>query len=82
MIRALSLGLLINTNVPFSFFSDAFFQDLDAEMGPADVRARRMRCYGHILNLVACAFLYGENVEAFEAQSQVFDLLGRPEDDL
>ncbi|KAG7402642.1 hypothetical protein Forpi1262_v018914 [Fusarium oxysporum f. sp. raphani] len=26
MIRELSLGLLINTNVPFSFFSDMFFQ--------------------------------------------------------
>ncbi|KAJ3453164.1 hypothetical protein MRS44_018819 [Fusarium solani] len=59
-----------------------FYGDLDAEMGPADIRARRMRCYGHILNLVARAFLYGEDFEAFEAESQVFDLLGRHEDDL
>ncbi|RKK80768.1 hypothetical protein BFJ71_g15816 [Fusarium oxysporum] len=59
-----------------------FYGDLDAEMGPADVRARRMRCYGHILNLVARAFLYGEDFEAFEAESQVFDLLGRREDDV
>jgi hypothetical protein len=34
------------------------------------------------LNLVARAFLYGEDFEAFEAESQVFDLLGRREDDL
>jgi hypothetical protein len=27
-----------------------FYGDLDAEMSAADVRARRMRCYGHILN--------------------------------
>uniref|UniRef100_A0A0D2XSY6 HAT C-terminal dimerisation domain-containing protein n=1 Tax=Fusarium oxysporum (strain Fo5176) TaxID=660025 RepID=A0A0D2XSY6_FUSOF len=51
-------------------------------MNLADVRARRMRCYGHILNLVARAFLYGEDFESFEAESQVFDLLGRREDDL
>ncbi|KAF4454047.1 putative transposase [Fusarium austroafricanum] len=41
-----------------------------------------MRCYGHIFNLVARAFLYGEGFEAFEAESQVFDLRGRREDDL
>jgi hypothetical protein len=59
-----------------------FYGDLDAAISLADVRARRMRCYGHILNLVARAFLYGEDSEAFEAESQVFDLLGRWEDDL
>ncbi|KAF5963017.1 transposase [Fusarium coicis] len=57
-----------------------FYGDLDAGMSLADVRARRMHCYGHILNLVAHAFLYGEDSEAFEAESQVFDLLGRWED--
>ncbi|RYC78584.1 hypothetical protein BFJ63_vAg18542 [Fusarium oxysporum f. sp. narcissi] len=59
-----------------------FYGDLDTEMSVADVRARRMHCYGQILNLVARAFLYGEDFEAFEAESQVFDLLGRREDDL
>ncbi|KAJ0122841.1 hypothetical protein HZ326_31574, partial [Fusarium oxysporum f. sp. albedinis] len=59
-----------------------FYGDLDAEMGPADVRVRRMRCYEHILNLVARPFLYGEDFEAFEAESQVFNFLGRHEDDL
>ncbi|KAG7413075.1 hypothetical protein Focb16_v005829 [Fusarium oxysporum f. sp. cubense] len=56
-----------------------FYGDLDAAMSLADVRARRMGCYGHILNLFARAFLCGEDSEAFEAESQVFDL-GRWED--
>jgi hypothetical protein len=56
-----------------------FYGDLDAEMSLVDVRARCMRCYGHILNLVARD---GEDFESFEAESQVFDLLGWREDDL
>jgi hypothetical protein len=59
-----------------------FYGDLDGGISLVDIRARRMRCYGHILNLVARAFLYSEDFEAFEAESQVFDLLGRREDDL
>ncbi|KAM0738258.1 hypothetical protein ACQRIT_007450 [Beauveria bassiana] len=59
-----------------------FYRNLDPDMKPTDVRARRMRCYGHVLNLVARAFLYGEDFEAFEAESQVFELLSRPEEDL
>ena len=34
MIRELSLGLLVNTNAPFSFFSDAFFQQLAWRLDP------------------------------------------------
>ncbi|EWZ77664.1 hypothetical protein FOWG_17945 [Fusarium oxysporum f. sp. lycopersici MN25] len=34
MIREMSLGLLINTNVPFSFFSDTFFQQLAWQLDP------------------------------------------------
>ncbi|TQW01723.1 NYN domain-containing protein [Cordyceps javanica] len=59
-----------------------FYQNLDPGMKPTDVRARRMRCYGHVLNLVARAFLYGEDFEAFEAESQVLELLSRQEEDL
>ncbi|KAF4336682.1 hypothetical protein FBEOM_9456 [Fusarium beomiforme] len=134
IIQELGLGFLINTNVPFSFFSDMFFQqltwqldphlsgriscsrqsmgrllddmyktkkdrvkqelldalskihlgcllnfygDLDAETSLMDFRARRMRCYGDILNLVARAFLYGEEFEAFEAESQRCELFKR-----
>jgi hypothetical protein len=29
---------------------------------------RRLRCFGHIINLVAQAFLFGENIKAFETE--------------
>jgi hypothetical protein len=77
------VGTVISDNVSSNDNClEHFYRTLDTEMTPADVRARRMRCYGHILNLVARAFLYGEDFEAFEAESQVFDLLGRHEEDL
>ncbi|KAJ4177054.1 hypothetical protein NW767_015243 [Fusarium falciforme] len=34
MIRELSLGLLINTDVPFSFFTDPFFEQLAWQLDP------------------------------------------------
>ncbi|KAI8412306.1 hypothetical protein FOFC_08936 [Fusarium oxysporum] len=34
---------------------------LDPSMRPVDIKARRMRCYGHTLNLVARAFLFGKD---------------------
>jgi hypothetical protein len=33
---------------------------------PFDHRCRRIRCFGHILNLVVKAFLWGENPTVFE----------------
>ncbi|KAK4074631.1 hypothetical protein Purlil1_12926 [Purpureocillium lilacinum] len=78
-----SVGCVVSDNVTTN---DACLQHLykaiNPEMRPADIRARRMRCYGHILNLVARAFLYGEDFEAFEAESQVNSLLSRQEEDL
>ncbi|RKK11398.1 hypothetical protein BFJ66_g15989 [Fusarium oxysporum f. sp. cepae] len=59
-----------------------FYGDLDTGMSLVAIRARCTRFYGQILNLVARAFLYGEGFEAFEAESQVFNFLGRHEDDL
>ena len=77
------VGTVISDNVSSNDNClQSFYGSLNVEMGPADIRARRMRCYGRILNLVARAFLYGEDFEAFEAESQVFNLLGRHEDDL
>ncbi|KAF5696988.1 transposase [Fusarium mundagurra] len=64
------VGTVISDNASSNYSCLLNYRDLDAEMGPADVRVRRMRCYGHILNLVARAFLYGEDFEAFEAESQ------------
>lgn len=49
---------------------------------PGDVRSRHLRFYGHILSLIARAFLYGENCENSEAGSKIFGLPDRQEDDL
>ncbi|KAM3561808.1 hypothetical protein ARSEF4850_003041 [Beauveria asiatica] len=49
-----------------------FYRNLDPDMKPTDVRARRIRYYGRVLSLVARAFLYGEDFKAFEAESHVF----------
>ena len=43
-----------------------FFQILDPSIQGYEAEERRIRCYGHILNLVGRAFLYGEDSEAFE----------------
>jgi hypothetical protein len=41
-----------------------------------------MRCFGHILNLVAQSFLYGEDAASFELQSEAYGLLQQVEEDL
>jgi hypothetical protein len=41
-----------------------------------------MRCFGHILNLVAQAFLYGDDAASFELQSEAYGMLERVEEDL
>jgi hypothetical protein len=41
-----------------------------------------MRCFGHILNLAAQAFLYGDGAASFELQSEAYDMLERVEEDL
>ena len=33
---------------------------------------RRLRCFGHIINLAAKAFLFGKNPNAFEAEANSF----------
>lgn len=60
----------------------SFYRRLDPGMTTSDIKARRMRCYGHILNLVARAFLFGEDYEAFEVESQVQNLVGSQAEDL
>jgi hypothetical protein len=63
------IGIVISDNV---FFNDnclqTFYQDINIEMGSADIQARCMYCYRHILNLVAYAFLYREDFKALEAK--------------
>ncbi|KAF5482903.1 putative AC9 transposase [Colletotrichum fructicola] len=46
-----------------------------------DARARRIRCFGHILNLVSKA-LFGKDSESFERQSDAYVLLQQDEADL
>lgn len=58
------------------------YTSLDASITRADTEARRMRCFGHILNLVAQAFLYGDDAASFELQSEAYDMLERVEEDL
>ena len=38
-------------------------------MDANDIKHRRIRCYGHILNLAARGFLYGDNFESFEREA-------------
>lgn len=58
------------------------YKELDPSMRSADVKMRRMRCYGHILNLVARAFLFGKDAECFELESTVNGIRGLVEQDL
>jgi hypothetical protein len=47
----------------------AFFRQLDPSMDNDDIKHRRMRCYGHILNLAARAFLHGDNFEISQGEA-------------
>lgn len=58
------------------------YKQLDPSMRPVDIKARRMRCYGHILNLVARAFLFGKDAESFERESDINCIRGLAEQDL
>ncbi|KAK5995167.1 Putative AC9 transposase-like protein [Cladobotryum mycophilum] len=60
----------------------SLFHQLDPRMTSIDAEERRMRCYGHILNLVGRAFLYHEDSEAFEQESQLYYMADRLDDDL
>jgi hypothetical protein len=58
------------------------YTTLDTSITRADTEARRMRCFGHILNLVAQAFLYGDDAASVELQSEAYDMLERVEEGL
>ncbi|KAK5997555.1 Putative AC9 transposase-like protein [Cladobotryum mycophilum] len=58
------------------------FNILDPTMTSVEISERRMRCYGHILNLVARAYLYGENSESFEQESQVHTITDNLDNEL
>jgi hypothetical protein len=58
------------------------YQQLDPSIRPVDIKARRMRCYGHTLSLVARAFLFGKDADSFELESDNNSMRGLIEQDL
>ncbi|KZL82707.1 transposase-like protein [Colletotrichum incanum] len=60
----------------------SLFPRLSPSMTSRDITARRIRCFGHILNLVSKAFLFGNDAESFERRSDAFCLLQQDEEDL
>ncbi|KAL9560708.1 hypothetical protein ACKAV7_015199 [Fusarium commune] len=117
-VQELSVGFVIDSDVPFTIFEHEFLKELfyqllalrhqlgihsgenlaetlfeivqlwdirgqlDLSIRPADIKARRMRCYGHVLNLVARAFLFGKDAESFELESDINGMRGFQEQDL
>ncbi|KAF5262168.1 hypothetical protein FOXYS1_7117 [Fusarium oxysporum] len=58
------------------------YKAFNPSLRPDDVKARRMRCYGHVLNHVARAFLFGTDADAFELVSEINNIRGLAEQDL
>ncbi|KAK5991211.1 Putative AC9 transposase-like protein [Cladobotryum mycophilum] len=58
------------------------FNALDPSMTEEDIGERRIRCYGHILNLIARAYLYSQDNESFKQESQLHILADHLDDDL
>ncbi|KZL84608.1 transposase-like protein [Colletotrichum incanum] len=61
---------------------DTLIPQLNPNMTSTDVKAYRLRCYGHILNLTCRAFLFGKVSSTLEAESDFYRLLNRHEEDL
>jgi hypothetical protein len=51
----------------------ALYPHFSANFNGSDIKHRRMRCFGHILNLVAKAFLFGDDSTTFEITSDVLE---------
>jgi hypothetical protein len=51
-----------------AYNNDTCIRQLGTELGWAsdEAKQRRLRCFGHIINLAAQAYLFGEKDEAFE----------------
>lgn len=48
----------------------------------AEIQERRLRCWGHVLNLVAKAFLFGKDADAFEMEDNTNTTLRREQEQL
>ena len=61
---------------------ESLLREIDPNISDSDIDERRLRCWGHILNLVAKAFLFGTNADAFELEDQANITLGREQERL
>jgi len=77
------IGCLVSDNASSNdACGEAVFCQILPDFSAEDASDRRIRCYGHILNLVGRAFLYGEDFESFEQESQTYKAMDRIDDDL
>jgi hypothetical protein len=60
----------------------ALYPSLDPTMTDRDIKARRMRCFGHVLNLVVQAFLFGQDAACFERDAYTLALWSDDEAEL
>lgn len=71
------LGVLVSDNASNNdSCGKALFTQIDPFLGSEDICHRRIRCYGHIINLVGRAFLYGDDSESIEQESQAYEVTG------
>jgi hypothetical protein len=74
------LGYFVLDNVSSN---DTCVQEILKQLQPiADPKKRRLYCFGHIVNLAAKAFLFGEEVEAFELEVDSYIQLQQEEKEL
>ncbi|KAK3938082.1 ribonuclease H-like domain-containing protein [Diplogelasinospora grovesii] len=77
------IGCLVSDNASNNdVCGEEFFRRILPGFSVEDASDRCIRCYGHILNLVGRAFLYGEDFESFEQESQAYETMDRIDDDL
>ena len=60
----------------------ALYLSLNSRFNLQDVKHSRTRCFGHILNLGAKAFLFGDHPDSFELAADQLELLDDQEDAL
>jgi len=54
-----------------------FLPHTQPDIADEELKARRLRCFGYILNLAAKAFLFGKNADAFEVEHELYVSLNR-----
>jgi hypothetical protein len=74
------LGYFVLDNV---LSNDTCVQEILKQLRPElDLQKRCLRCFGHIVNLAAKAFLFGEEAEAFELEVDSYVQLQQEEKEL